>query len=161
VVVETPPLRERREDILPLFRHFAAVATGAAQVQPSPPLPPSPSSDFAEALLLHDWPGNVRELGKLAERLAVLHAGAPRWELAMLDPPLRLRVQQRGAADPAATLRARRGPPSRDELVALLARFGGNVSLLARHVDRNRKQVYRWMEDLGIERDQRHGHASH
>jgi DNA-binding NtrC family response regulator len=155
VVLESPPLRERREDVLPLFAHFAAAAARIGEV---PPLSP----DLAEALLLHDWPGNVRELGKLAERLAVLHPGVPRWELAMLDESLRLRVQQRGAADPAATLRARRGPPSRDELVALLARFDGNVSLLARHVDRNRKQVYRWMVELGIERDARNGpHPNH
>jgi hypothetical protein len=92
----------------------------------------------------------VRELAKLAERLSVLHRSAPRWELAMLDEPLRRRVIDRTAQ--ALQTTQLDGPPSREELLSLLDRFDGNVSLLAKHVGRNRKQVYRWMDDLGVSR---------
>jgi hypothetical protein len=68
----------------------------------------------------------------------------------MLDEPWRLRVIDRTEEASEGTSLA--GPPSRDELLALLARFDGNVSLLAKHVGRNRKQVYRWMDDLGVSR---------
>jgi sigma-54 dependent transcriptional regulator, acetoin dehydrogenase operon transcriptional activator AcoR len=140
VQIEPPPLRDRLEDVPALFTHFL----------PEPLRARPASADFVEALLLHAWPQNVRELGKLAERLGVLHPAAPRWELFMLDEPLRRRVIERAAASLEAAPLA--GPPTREELLALLDRFDGNVSLLARHVGRNRKQVYRWMDDLGVSR---------
>ena len=52
-VIRMPPMRERREDILPLARHFA---TGDGGV----PVPLSQA--LALALLGHDWPGNARAL---------------------------------------------------------------------------------------------------
>jgi DNA-binding NtrC family response regulator len=139
VQIRTPALRDRIEDVPALFAHFLPEAVRARPA----------SADFVEALLLHPWPQNVRELARLAERLRVLHPAAPRWELAMLDEPWRRRVIDRTADLPQEALH---GPPSREELLALLARFDGNVSLLAKHVGRNRKQVYRWMDDLGVSR---------
>jgi DNA-binding NtrC family response regulator len=139
VQLRTPALRDRIEDVPALFSHFLPEGMRARPA----------SADFVEGLLLHSWPQNVRELARLAERLCVLHRSPPRWELAMLDEPWRRRVIDRGA-DPAEE--ALHGPPSREELLALLARFDGNVSLLAKHVGRNRKQVYRWMDDLGVSR---------
>ena len=150
VEVHTPALRERLEDVPALFSHFLPPADRARPA----------STDFVEALLLHPWPQNVRELGKLAARLSVLHPQAVRWELAMLDEPLRRRVVERtsdheAASLASAVLRRRQrssGPPDRETLLALLQQFDGNVSLLAKHVGRNRKQVYRWMDDLGVSR---------
>ncbi|MDR3590608.1 MAG: sigma 54-interacting transcriptional regulator [Negativicutes bacterium] len=66
-----PPLRQRREDIIPLFRHFLRIYClrfnkAAKEINPA-----------AEArLAAHDWPGNVRELRNIAERLAVLSGGS-------------------------------------------------------------------------------------
>lgn len=62
VPIEIPPLRERRQDIIPLSRHLLEKSReGAAQeVSLSPE---------AEAILTsHDWPGNVRELNNVIER---------------------------------------------------------------------------------------------
>ncbi|MCB1772809.1 MAG: sigma-54-dependent Fis family transcriptional regulator [Gammaproteobacteria bacterium] len=67
VMIDIPPLRERREDIPLLFQHFALVA--GARYQREPP-PPSPSQ--LQRLLLEDWPGNVRELRNAAERYVLL-----------------------------------------------------------------------------------------
>jgi DNA-binding NtrC family response regulator len=140
VQLRTPSLRDRIEDVPALFTHFL----------PEPLRARPASADFVEALLLHPWPQNVRELAKLAERLRILHPAAPRWELGMLDEPWRRRVLDRTMEAVEGT--SLTGPPSREELLALLARFDGNVSLLAKHVGRNRKQVYRWMDDLGVSR---------
>jgi len=52
-----PPLRDRRDDVLPLARYFAARAAAAAKKTP-----PSFSRDAADALRDYAWPGNVREL---------------------------------------------------------------------------------------------------
>ncbi|TMQ53240.1 MAG: sigma-54-dependent Fis family transcriptional regulator [Candidatus Eisenbacteria bacterium] len=70
VPIRVPPLRERREDILPLARHFLAqfnrlfgksfstIDTGAEQI-----------------LLSYPWPGNIRELRNLFERIVLLSQG--------------------------------------------------------------------------------------
>jgi DNA-binding NtrC family response regulator len=62
-----PPLRDRREDVIPLAEHFLqeqSAANGHPPVQLSP--------ELKELLLGHSWPGNVRELENLAARLHVL-----------------------------------------------------------------------------------------
>ena len=59
-----PPLRERREDIAPLFQHFARQAAHSLQ-RPAPEL----TLERMQVLLAHDWPGNVRELRKMADGL--------------------------------------------------------------------------------------------
>jgi len=68
VPIELPPLRERREDILPLAQAFLE---GVAQRGK-----PKRLSEAASRLLLaHDWPGNVRELRNVVERACVLVRG--------------------------------------------------------------------------------------
>jgi len=64
--INIPPLRQRAEDILPLFQHFAGVASQRYKIEEN-------SLDTAtRALLLnHDWPGNIRELQNAAERWAL------------------------------------------------------------------------------------------
>jgi transcriptional regulator with GAF, ATPase, and Fis domain len=64
-----PPLRERKDDILPLARHFLRVLR-----------PDLESSDFEpplqEFLLTRQYPGNVRDLRQLVTRIASRHVGA-------------------------------------------------------------------------------------
>ncbi len=67
VVVPIPPLRERKEEIVPLFEE--ALATNCTRY--GRPLPPITEA-MRTALVNHDWPGNLKELHNLAERTAVL-----------------------------------------------------------------------------------------
>ncbi|MFD2236933.1 sigma-54-dependent transcriptional regulator [Aureimonas populi] len=79
VTLRIPPLRERREDVPLLFRHFLARAVrrfGAPM--------PEVTREVREHLARHDWPGNVRELSHYAERLALGLDDAP---LADAAPP--------------------------------------------------------------------------
>jgi DNA-binding NtrC family response regulator len=81
IPVAVPPLRERKEDILPLARHFLAEANAGFHKTIKG------FSPAAERLLVaHDWPGNVRELKNLVERLAIL-ATSDQVEAADLPPP--------------------------------------------------------------------------
>ncbi len=68
VPIRLPPLRERREDIPELVRHFFAEAQeeGLAAKSIDP--------EAMEALKSYPWPGNVRELENLVRRLAVLYS---------------------------------------------------------------------------------------
>ena len=66
IELNIPPLRERREDILPLANHFIAeFAQGRARFSASVP----------ECLENYAWPGNVRELRNAMERAALLSRG--------------------------------------------------------------------------------------
>ncbi|MDJ0739187.1 MAG: sigma-54 dependent transcriptional regulator [Gammaproteobacteria bacterium] len=67
VMIDIPPLRERREDIPLLFQHFVLVAGARYQREPPPPQP-----EQLRRLMLLDWPGNVRELRNAAERYVLL-----------------------------------------------------------------------------------------
>ncbi|HVI01834.1 MAG TPA: sigma-54 dependent transcriptional regulator [Enhygromyxa sp.] len=70
IEVTVPALRERREDLLGLARHFLAFVSRSMK-RPAPQLRPE-----AEALLLsYRWPGNVRELRNEIERALVLSSG--------------------------------------------------------------------------------------
>ena len=70
VPIRVPPLRERREDILPLARHFLAqfnrqFGKSFATIEPG-----------AEQILVsYPWPGNIRELRNLFERIVLLSQG--------------------------------------------------------------------------------------
>jgi transcriptional regulator with GAF, ATPase, and Fis domain len=63
-----PPLRERRQDVLPLARHFLRECADSAADLPIDPV----VRDF---LLTRDYPGNVRELRQLVQRLWHRHSG--------------------------------------------------------------------------------------
>jgi DNA-binding NtrC family response regulator len=68
VPVHVPPLRERREDIPVLARHFVRQLARNGE-------PPVLSPDAISALVAHDWPGNVRELRNVIERALALSPG--------------------------------------------------------------------------------------
>ncbi len=63
------PLRERRDDILPLAMHLLSARCGAGRRIPAL------SADAAHRLLTHGWPGNVRELDNVMQRALVLLDG--------------------------------------------------------------------------------------
>ncbi|GIW39895.1 MAG: acetoacetate metabolism regulatory protein AtoC [Candidatus Binatia bacterium] len=70
VSIHLPPLRERREDIAPLIRHFLDQKSRELGVEPKTFAPES-----LDLLLQYSWPGNVRELENLIERVLVLSPG--------------------------------------------------------------------------------------
>ncbi len=92
VDLTVPPLRERKEDILPLATHFIREFThGKARF----------SSNVPECLDRYPWPGNVRELRNAMERAALLSRG----ELILLEHlPNRVRTSVSTAAAPPAEL---------------------------------------------------------
>jgi DNA-binding NtrC family response regulator len=89
IEVRVPPLRERREDVLPLAREL--VQRTAARIG-CPPRELSPEA--ADRLLAYPWPGNVRELENALEHALVVARGR---RLRVGDLPAELR-------DPAASL---------------------------------------------------------
>jgi two-component system response regulator FlrC len=91
----TSPLRERRDDVLPLAMHVLN-----ARCRPGERIP-ALSAEAAHILLTHSWPGNVRELDNVMQRAVILangpviqaeniHIEASAPSLAMVDQPAAL-----------------------------------------------------------------------
>jgi DNA-binding NtrC family response regulator len=70
ISINLPPLRERRDDIEPLARHFLKGSTRRMKKDVH-----GIDDDALQALLQYDWPGNVRELGNVMERAVILARG--------------------------------------------------------------------------------------
>jgi two-component system, NtrC family, nitrogen regulation response regulator NtrX len=70
IPLHVPPLRERREDIPMLVRHFVETSARAANLKPR-----AFTDDAVDRLQRMDWQGNVRELRNTVERLLILAAG--------------------------------------------------------------------------------------
>ncbi len=135
VPLSLPPLRERRDDVLPLARHFLtrfAREYGLA--------PPRLTSAAERALVAHDWSGNVRELRNAMERAVLLHRGS---SIGAEDISLGSM-----AAAPAGSLPfpATLTDISRAAAVAMLERCGGNKSEAARRLDISRPRLLRLLD---------------
>src|ERR687884_391128 len=98
VPIELPPLRDRREDVLPLAQHFIKKYNEENSRQVSEQIAP----DVLALLENHTWPGNVRELENAIERAVVI---APGNEITRecLRPEI---------SDPQSTINAQRGESS-------------------------------------------------
>lgn len=99
IAITLPPLRDRREDIPLLCRHFVARLCGRYNARDR-----AVSDDLLEALLRYDWPGNVRELGHALERAFAASMGQPRIFAGHLPLDIRMAVARgrlRGLGAPA------------------------------------------------------------
>src|SRR5512139_1199645 len=161
--IEVPPLRNRREDIPELLRHYLDVAALELGVAPKVLAP-----DAEAALLAFDWPGNVRQLVNACRRLTVLAAGR---EITRADIPADLGGGASGAAaggsDWAQSLAswaqarfATGGPPLLDDAMpefertvireALKATQGGRQEA-AKLLGWGRNTLTRKLKELGME----------
>jgi len=154
--VRLPALRARREDILRLARFFAGLDPAV------PPAEPPWEADLAEALLIHPWPFNVRELAQVVKGLAI-RGGEPPFALGDLAPELRDQLHAARVGEAPAPPGGSAGAgerdedtasatPTREELLGRLEASDYNISAVARCFGRDRRQVYRWMDRLGIDR---------
>ena len=96
-----PPLRERRDDIKPLFMHFMTLAS-TLERRPVPAL----TSEAETYLESYGWPGNVRELKNVCERLVIGNDGRP---VRLQDLPAEITAGERGIAPPAVLDLGQRG----------------------------------------------------
>jgi sigma-54 dependent transcriptional regulator, acetoin dehydrogenase operon transcriptional activator AcoR len=150
-----PPLRERREDLHPLVRHFLAKA-GRADASLSLP--------YMVGVAHYSWPYNVRELESAVKLSVALSEGQAELDLAHLPEPVRQALQGHGEkredsdTDPSgpsvAFDRVSRGPPSEAMLRELLARHRGNIAAVGRELGKERMQIHRWLKRYGIDIEQ-------
>ena len=134
-----PPLRERRDDIVPLARHYLDAASRRYRRDP-----PRLEATVERALLDYAWPGNVRELAHAMERASLL--GGDR--VSPDDLRLRKVAKARGLEEMTlddAELTLLRGA---------LERHDGNLMRAAEQLGITRQRLYRRLEKYGLQRDE-------
>jgi Nif-specific regulatory protein len=145
--VPVPPLRRRREDVLPLARHFLE-QIGRIERKPGCHL----AREAEELLIAHAWPGNVRELENEMQRcVALAEAGAT------IGPEL-LSERIAGALEPLGGA-SQRGETLREALERVeawiirrsLDQNAGRRTVTARQLGVTREGLYKKMKRLGIE----------
>jgi DNA-binding NtrC family response regulator len=126
IAIRVPPLRERPEDVEPIFRHIARREGLAYELD---------ETHFA-ALRTYPWPGNVREIENLVERLKIREGDgvpAPDRLLALLGP---------GAVASPAGVRSLE-EVERDAIARALAAAGGDRDEAARMLGISVRKLYR------------------
>lgn len=135
VEINLPPLRERREDIGRLVRHFAypTLLEGADDA--------TAVSRWVEAmsrLALHDWPGNVRELANVCQQMDIASRGGSIQFPELSRPP----------SQPAARQESGSPPPSDQQVSDALMAARWEISKAARALQISRQALYRRMEAI-------------
>jgi DNA-binding NtrC family response regulator len=145
VQIEVPALRQRRDDIPLLARHFLDVAS-VAHGKRTKELHPSALT----LLMQHDWPGNIRELKNSIERLVILSDGENvsidevREFLPVGEPPKK--SYQRGLS-----LKEMVAVAERDIVLQALEDNEQHVSKTATALQLERSHLYKKMKALGID----------
>ncbi len=152
VPIRVPALRERREDIPLLARHFVQRGAEAARISPR---------DFGEdalaALQAYTWPGNVRQLRNVIDWLLIMAPGEASEpvradmlpnEITAIAPSV---VKwDKGSEIMTLPLRDAREVFEREYLLAQVTRFGGNISRTAAFVGMERSALHRKLKSLGV-----------
>ena len=138
------PLRERKEDIPLLARHFLHEFSAAYSRRDK-----EMSDDAMEVLLRYSWPGNVRELRNVVERVVIMNPTAHKIERKHL-PPLLYREGSRRSMGEFSTLHQARAAYERDYILKKLDENHGNISRTADALGLERSHMYRKMKALGI-----------
>jgi DNA-binding NtrC family response regulator len=141
VELHVPPLRERRDDILPLGRLLLADAA-VRMARKISGLAPS----AADQLLRYEWPGNVRELENAMERAVVLARGS---RVNLEDLPEEIRR----ASPKAAAIEGTVKPLSEIEkayILEVLELNGGNQTRTAEQLRIGSATLYRKLKRYGV-----------
>jgi len=147
LVVELPPLRERRQDILPLAEHFLGQENDGIQR--------GFAADARAALVAHRWPGNARELRHVVQ-LAVVLSDSP----TIRASALRIEGEAPRCAEPDGPVQDQRElvdlrGHTLEQLEAMAVRaawerHGGKRGAIARELGIARSSLLRKLDELGL-----------
>jgi two-component system response regulator AtoC len=144
--VHLPPLRERKEDVPLLVRHFLQEINLRMGVDLS-----GISRDAMEVLLAYDWPGNVRELSNILERAAILSIGSTlnlvEVRSAFQRTPMKISV---AGEDKAISLRQTLEDVERRLIVDAVQKSGGVQSEAAKALGLSPKNLWKKIQKHAI-----------
>ncbi len=133
---EIPPLRNRREDLGVLTRTLCKTRNGG-QVRVSTPA--------FRRILGYGWSFNIRELGQTLATASILAGTGGEITREVLEEILDRRRDMPDSPETVTELR--------NQLVSQLARSGGNTAEVARAMERDQKEIHRWLERFELQSD--------
>lgn len=136
-----PPLRDRREDIPGLARHFLSEFTSNYGRKPKELTP-----EAMQLLQEYPWPGNVRELRNVIERIVILN---PQVRIDARHIPLPV-ARKAPPSDTFLTLQEFREAAEREFILKKVEDAKGNITRAAELLGLERSHLYRKMKALGI-----------
>ncbi len=137
IAIDLPPLRERKDDITLLVKHFLA--------------PKRISSEAMNLLINFDWPGNVRELENVIERAVALQEGPC---ILPEDLPEYISIGARRAVPlQLENFREARTAFEESFLINILKKTNRNISLASKKAGLSRRHFYEKMRLHGIKKD--------
>jgi DNA-binding NtrC family response regulator len=146
IPIQLPPLRDRRDDIPVLVKHFLEKF--------APGTPMQVSQDAMRSLMAYQWPGNVRQLENAIERAVALSAG--RREVDVVDLPVEVQATPQDAAAPfvdfpdsGLDLPAYLATIERELIQRSLERTGGNRNKAAELLRIKRTTLVEKLKRLG------------
>jgi two-component system, NtrC family, nitrogen regulation response regulator NtrX len=150
IPIYVPPLRERKDDIPLLVRHFADLFARDNNFRPKRVTPAA-----MDVLQRYRWKGNIRELRNTVERLIIM---TPADTIDLPDLPESIRVDgpSRGPDNEmvkAGTLREHKEVSERAFLVQKLRETGWNISKTAELIDTPRSNLYKKLEQYNIKQE--------
>ncbi len=150
IPVYVPPLRERRDDIPLLVRHFVDLFSRENNFRPKKITPAA-----MELMQRYRWKGNIRELRNAVERLIIMTASDV---IDVPDIPESIRLDAPARAPEAevpkpGTLREHKEVSERVFLVQKLRETGWNISKTAELIDTPRSNLYKKLEQYNIRQE--------
>ena len=150
IPIYVPPLRERKDDVPLLVRHFADLFARDNNFRPKRVTPAA-----MDVLQRYRWKGNIRELRNTVERLIIM---TPADSIDLPDLPESIRVDgpSRGPDNDtvkAGTLREHKEVSERAFLVQKLRETGWNISKTAELIDTPRSNLYKKLEQYNIKQE--------
>ena len=146
IPIQLPPLRDRRDDIPVLVKHFLEKF--------APGTPMQVSQDAMRSMMAYQWPGNVRQLENAIERAVALSAG--RREVDVIDLPVEVQATPQDAAAPfvdfpdsGLDLPAYLATIERELIQRSLERTGGNRNKAAELLRIKRTTLVEKLKRLG------------
>ena len=139
IPIEVPPLRERRDDIPYLIRHFINKLAMTSDKNIT-----DIDDEAMECLISYSWPGNIRELENAIEyafarsNMSIIH-------LSKLPPHIK---RHRGAYE--SVIPHVKGETQKNELVRLLEEYHWNKSVVAKKLGIGRTTLWRKMKAMGL-----------
>jgi two-component system nitrogen regulation response regulator NtrX len=144
IPIRVPPLRDRREDIPALVKHFADLFSRDNNRRP-----PRFSPAAMEYLQRARWKGNIRELKNTVERLIIM-SPSDVIDADDLRDVVRLEPKAQGADTDKGTLREFKESSERAFLVGKLRENGWNISRTAEVIGTPRSNLYKKLEQYAI-----------
>lgn len=146
ITIDVPPLRDRKEDVPSLVKHFLNAFNQKARRSLK-----SVSSRAMQRILDYDWPGNVRELENFLERAVVLSTGEILEEDVFPEYIGKTREEPSSVAESESTsLKEVMKEPEKQIIKKVLDQVGWNRKKAASLLDINRTTLYNKMKEYQL-----------